>query len=82
MTSQAVKIINGGKIVIPASFRRALGLAAGDTVVVELAGEELRLRSQAQALSEARAILRRHVPEEQSLTDELIRDRRDSARGE
>lgn len=82
MTSQAVKIINGGKIVIPAAFRRALGLAAGDTMVVELAGGELRIRSQAQALAEARAILRRHVPDDQSLTDELIRDRRDSARGE
>jgi AbrB family looped-hinge helix DNA binding protein len=36
MPAQAVKIIEGGKLVIPAAMRRAMGIARGDTVVVEL----------------------------------------------
>ncbi len=36
MLAQAVKIIEGGKLVIPASMCRAMGIAHGDTVVVEL----------------------------------------------
>ena len=36
MTARSVKIINGGKLVIPAQFRREMGIGAGDTVVVEM----------------------------------------------
>ena len=47
---QAVKIIEGGKLVIPAAMRRAMGIARGDTVVVELLSEgELRVRPLASA---------------------------------
>jgi len=43
--AQAVKIIEGGKLVIPARMRRAMGIERGDTVVVELLAEgELRVR--------------------------------------
>ena len=34
MSSQRVKIVEGGKLVIPAAFRRELGINPGDTVVV------------------------------------------------
>jgi bifunctional DNA-binding transcriptional regulator/antitoxin component of YhaV-PrlF toxin-antitoxin module len=45
MTFQSAKIINGGKLVIPAHFRRETGIAAGGTVVVELTKGELRICS-------------------------------------
>lgn len=82
MTSQSVKIINGGKLVIPAQFRREMGIAAGDTVVVELTGGELRVRSLSSAIKKAQAIVRQFVPENVSLVDELIADRRAEAKGE
>ena len=44
MSSRAVKIIDGGKVVIPAKFRRQLGIAVGDTVIVEVTEGELRVR--------------------------------------
>ena len=82
MEAQRVKIIDGGKLIIPASMRRALGLSTGDTVLVDVADGELRVRSVPKALERARAILRRHVPEGVSLADELIADRRREAEDE
>lgn len=82
MEAQRVKIIDGGKLVIPAPMRRELGIASGDTVMVDIVDGELRVRSVSKALERARAILRRHVPEGVSLSDELIADRRREAEGE
>lgn len=76
MEAQRVKIIDGGKLVIPAPMRRELGIFSGDTVMVDIADGELRVRSVGKALERARAILRRYVPEGVSLSDELIAERR------
>ncbi|MBP1807653.1 AbrB/MazE/SpoVT family DNA-binding domain-containing protein [Rubellimicrobium aerolatum] len=74
MQPQRVKIIEGGKLVIPAAMRRELGIATGDTVVVDVTGGETRVRSLPAAIARAQAILRRYVPEGISLADELIAD--------
>ena len=34
------KLVEGGRIIVPAAFRRAMGIAKGDTVVMELHGDE------------------------------------------
>jgi AbrB family looped-hinge helix DNA binding protein len=82
MPAQAVKIIEGGKLVIPAAMRRAMGIARGDTVVVELLADgELRVRPLASAIREAQAIVRESVRPDRSLGNELRRERkRDAAR--
>lgn len=82
MQPQRVRIIEGGKLVIPAAMRRELGIATGDTVVVDVADGELRVRSLPAAIARAQAILRRYVPEGVSLADELIADRRREAERE
>ncbi len=74
MTVQSVKIINGGKLVIPAQFRREMGIGAGDTVIVEMTHGELRIRSLSSAIRKAQAIVREGVPANLSLVDELIAD--------
>jgi AbrB family looped-hinge helix DNA binding protein len=69
--------VEGGKLVIPASTRRAMGIARGDTVVVELLSDsELRVRPLASAIREAQEIVRRSVRQGRSLADELMRERR------
>jgi AbrB family looped-hinge helix DNA binding protein len=70
------KIDKGGRIVIPAELRQALGVCAGDTVLLRLDDGELRLYTFDHAVHKARAIARRHVPEDVSLADELIAERR------
>jgi AbrB family looped-hinge helix DNA binding protein len=57
--------------VIPASMRRAMGIARGDTVVVELVtDDELRVRPLASAIREAQEIVRKSVGRDRSLADE------------
>lgn len=82
MSSQAVKTIDGGKLIIPAAFRRALGIDTGDTVVVELGEDGLHVRSLSSAVRVAQGIVREFVPDDVSLADELIAERRIEAEHE
>ena len=78
--AQAVKIIEGGKLVIPAAMRRAMGIARGDTVVVELLSDgELRVRPLASAIREAQEIVRKSISPDRRLADELMRERKRDA---
>lgn len=79
MESRSTKIVDGGKLVIPARFRRELGLEVGDTVVMELENGELRVRSLDAAIADMQTLVRSLVPEGVSLVDELIEDRRAEA---
>ena len=76
MASQAVKIIDGGKLIIPAAFRRKLGIDTGDTVVLELGEDGLHVRSLSSAVRRAQEIVREFVPDDVSLADDLIAARR------
>ena len=72
----------GGRIVIPAPYRKALGLKAGAEVIVRLERGELRIYMPAQALQHAQGLVRRYVPQERSLARELIAERRQEAYSE
>ncbi len=80
MTSRHVKIAQGGRVVIPMEFRKALGVSMGDDVVIELKEGELRLRSRKAAIRHAQGLIRKYIPgDERSLVDELIAERRQAA---
>ena len=75
--AQAVKIIDGGKMVIPAEMRRRMGIERGDTVVVEMTPEgELRVRPLSAAIKQAQAIVRGFAKNRESLAEALIRERK------
>jgi antitoxin component of MazEF toxin-antitoxin module len=65
-----------GTVQIPAAFLQAAGLKGGGQVVVILGEDGLHLKSQEAALREAQALVRKYVPENVLLSDELIADRR------
>lgn len=69
----------GGRVVIPAPFREALGVAEGDAMFMRLDGEELRVVSDAVEVRQVREMIARHAPADVSLVDELIRERRREA---
>ena len=79
MAPRALRIADGGELVIPASLRRELGVEVGDTVTVEVADGELRVRSRTAAIANARRLIRQFVPEGTNLVDEMIADRRAEA---
>ena len=76
----SVKVSAGGRIVIPAEYRKAMGVRTGDKVLLSLKHGELRLLSKAQARKRAQDYVRNIVPWGVSLVDELIRERRADVR--
>jgi AbrB family looped-hinge helix DNA binding protein len=79
MNAVRTKIGEGGRIVIPAEYRRALGLKVGDNVTLTLDDDELRLTTRRAAIKRAQRILRQYIPEGRMLSDELIAERRREA---
>ena len=72
----------GGRVVIPAAYRKALEVEEGDYIVMQMDGEELRVVNDEKEFERARAVLAKYVPEGVSLVDELIADRRREAAAE
>ncbi len=66
----------GGRIVIPAALRTALGLNIGDDVLLRLEAGELHLMTPSQAIRRAQELVRQFVPEGRSLSSELLAERR------
>jgi AbrB family looped-hinge helix DNA binding protein len=79
MSSIRTKVAPGGRVVIPAAYRRALGLTTGTEVIVSLEGEELRIMTTDQAIRNAQRLVRQYIPAGRSLSDELIAERRAEA---
>jgi len=81
-TESLIRINENGRLVIPASFRRALGIQSGDTVVLRIEDDELRITTLRRRLAKAQRLVQKHVPSTTSLVDELIAERREAARRE
>ena len=68
-----------GRVVIPAEYRKALGVKPGDQVIVILEDNAVRLITKEQAIKEAQEIVGGFVASDVSLVDELLRERREAA---
>ena len=73
-TSASVRLVEGGRIVIPARFRKAIGAKEGDSLILELHDDGLKLTTRAAGLRRARQILAPFLTGP-SLTDELLEER-------
>ncbi|MGH6902010.1 MAG: AbrB/MazE/SpoVT family DNA-binding domain-containing protein [Geminicoccaceae bacterium] len=71
-----------GRVELPTRLLEAAGLQVGDAVIAEAGVGGLRLRSLDQAIAEVQAMVRRLVPDNVSLVDELIALRRREAERE
>lgn len=78
----AMKMSEGGRVVVPVEVRRALGLQEGDTVMIELADGEARLYSRREQLRRAQALIRQYIPEGATVVDEFLAERRAEAERE
>ena len=73
------KLGEGGRLVIPAEYRKSLGLKTGDEVILVLEEGEVRLLTPQRAIQRAQALVRRYVPKGRSLVKELLEERREEA---
>jgi AbrB family looped-hinge helix DNA binding protein len=76
------RVNENGRVVIPASFRKALGINAGDEVVLRIEDDELRISTLKRRIERAQRLVRQHIKPGTSLVDELIAERREAARRE
>jgi len=70
---------SNGRIVIPASVRRALGIEEGDELILVVEDGEIRLRTAKEAVRKAQELVRRYSRSEGSLADSLVAERREEA---
>jgi AbrB family looped-hinge helix DNA binding protein len=76
------RVNENGRVVIPAAFRKALGINIGDEVVLRVEGDELRITTLKQRVERAQRLVRKHVRPGTSIVDELLAERREAAKDE
>ncbi len=69
----------GGRLVIPAAFRKALCLEPGTHVVLRLVDGELRIYTAMEGIRRAQGIAAEYAVPGRSMVDELIAERRAEA---
>ncbi len=78
MAKVMTKLGEGGRLVIPVEYRKALGVDTGDELVLVLEDQSIRVVTPQEGIRRAQAIIRSYLPEGEAprLSDELIADRR------
>ena len=76
MTDLYVRLGKNGRIVIPAGFRRRLGLKPGDPVILRLEEDGVMIESRRTAARAAQRMIRERVPKGELLTERLFEMRR------
>ena len=71
-----------GRVLIPVEIRKSLKLKAGDRLVMSVTDGEIRLVPQSEAIKRAQDKIAQYVDPSRSLSDELIQERREEAKGE
>jgi len=77
-----VRVSQNGRVIIPASFRRTLGIKVGDEVLLLIRDDELRITTQQRRIQRAPRRARRYLRPGTSLVDELLAERREAAKDE
>jgi AbrB family looped-hinge helix DNA binding protein len=82
MTETRVRINENGRVVIPAALRKAMGIKAGDELLVRLEDNELRIATMRNRIARAQERVSSYVKPGVSLVDKLIAERREENRRE
>ena len=77
MATVVTKLGKGGRVVIPADYRKMLGIKPGDEIIVSFKDGEIKITTVKEGVRRAQEIVRRYVPEGRMLSDELIQERRE-----
>ncbi len=81
-TETRMRVNKNGQVVIPASYRKVLGIKAGDEVILRMEDDELRITTMKRRIERAQQHVRKYVEPGVSLVDELIAERREAAKRE
>jgi AbrB family looped-hinge helix DNA binding protein len=76
------RLNENGRIVIPAAIRRKLDLKPGDVLLLRVEDDRLIAETQHARIRRVQESLRRLIPADRSLSDELIQDRSEEVENE
>jgi len=76
MHEHHVKIGENGRLVIPAVYRKALGIHSGDELILRIQDGELRIFQQKLALQRARQLIQHKKQGNLSATDDFLEFRK------
>jgi AbrB family looped-hinge helix DNA binding protein len=71
-----------GRVVIPASFREALGIDVGDPILLRIQEGEVRITTRKIRIERAQNRARRYLATGESLIDDLLEERKREAQRE
>ena len=77
--SVKTKVAQGGRIVIPAKFRDAMGLKTGNNVTLTLRDGCLHISTREAAFRRIEEMMKDKIRPGRSVVEELIRERREEA---
>ncbi len=77
-----MRVNENGRVVIPASFRKALGIHPGDEIVLRVEDDELRITTLKKRIWQAQQLVRPYLKPGSSMAKELIAERREAAKHE
>ena len=77
-----MRVSQNGRVVIPASFRKALGINVGDEVLLRVEDDELRITTKQRRIRRAQRRAQNYLKPGTSLVTELLAERREAAKHE
>jgi AbrB family looped-hinge helix DNA binding protein len=78
-----LRLSDNGRIVIPATVRKTLGVGAGDEIILRQEGDnDFRITTQRLRIAEARKRIRTYIKQRSAVVDEFLAERREAAKHE
>ncbi len=76
MIASKVKLGQGGRVLVPADMRKALGMKIGDELLIKVENQELKIFNLQHAVTEAQSLMAQYNPQKKCLSQAIIQDRR------
>ncbi len=77
------KLEEGGRVIIPAAYRKAVDIKPGDKLIITLEEDgTILIIPPKTAIRQIRELVRKYIPEGRLLSEELIQERRAEALNE
>ena len=77
-----LRLNENGRVVIPASVRKALGVGLGDEIILREEDDGFRIVTQQMRVAEARKRIRAYIKKGAGVVDEFLAERREAAKDE
>ena len=76
MLTKTATIAPGGRLIIPAAFRKKMDLAVGDEVILKFTHDMIQVFNVHHAVQHAQNLVKQYNPKRKSIVSELLQERK------